>query len=129
MELGSAVCCKGKRAVLIVQDRSFQVLHSLGFLVNRNLLPVTAQALEAHHASSRSEQRIITALADVHTGMDVSAALTDQDVAGQNVLTVSPLGPQAFALGITAVLGGTNALLMGEELKTNVHHNRVPSFL
>ena len=98
-------------------------------LVNRDLLPVTAQALETHHAVGLSKQGIIAAACDIHAGMDMGAALTDQDVAGQNVLTVSPLGPQALALGITAVLSGANALFVGEKLKTNVHHYRVPSFL
>ena len=40
------------------------------------------------------------------------------------MLAVGTLGPETLALGITAVLGGTNALLMGEELQSNVHHVR-----
>ena len=98
-------------------------------LVDGNLLPVLPETLEADDAVSLGEQRVITAAADIDAGMDVGAALADKDVASQNMLAVSPLGPEALALGITAVLGGTNALFVGEELQTNVHHNRVPSFL
>ena len=65
----------------------------------------------------------------IDAGMDVGAALANQNVAGQNELTISALGAKTLGLGITAVLGGTNALLVGEELQTNVQHFAVPSFL
>ena len=38
-------------------------------------------------------------------------------------------GTQALGLGITAVLGGAAALLVGEELQTNIDHVSEPSFL
>ena len=38
-------------------------------------------------------------------------------------LTVGTLGAKALGLGITAVLGGAAALLVGEELKTNTNHD------
>ena len=98
-------------------------------LVHGDLLAVSAQALEPDHAVSLGKERVVTALAHVDAGMDVGAALANQNVARQNVLAVSPLGPSALALGITAVLGGTNALFVGEKLQTNVHHDRMPSFL
>ena len=44
----------------------------------------------------QSEQGVIAADADALTRMDVGAALTDQDVAGQNELTVA--APDAEAL-------------------------------
>jgi len=93
-------------------------------LVNRNLLPILAQTLEADHAVRLGEQGVVAAAAHIHAGVDMGAALADQDVASQNVLSVGALGPETLALGITAVLGGTNALLMGEELQSNVHHVR-----
>ena len=85
-------------------------------LVNRNLLPILAQTLKADHAGRLGEQGVVTAAADIHAGVNVGPALADEDVAGQNVLTVGALGPEALALGITAILGGTNALFVGEEL-------------
>lgn len=93
-------------------------------LVNRNLFPIFAQTFKTDHAVRLGEQGVVAAAADIHTGVNVGAALADEDIAGQHVLPVGPLGPQALALGITAVLSRTNALLMGEELQTNVHHVR-----
>ena len=61
--------------------------------------------------------------------MNVGAALADQNIAGQNVLPVGALGTQALGLAVTAVLGGTDALFVGEELQTNTNHARLPSFL
>ena len=97
--------------------------------INRNLLTILAQTLEADNTVGLGKQRVIAADTDVGAGVDVGAALADQDVAGQDVLTIGTLGPKALGLAVTAVLGGTDALLVGEELKTNVHHLSVPSFL
>ena len=46
----------------------------------------------------------------------MGAALADEDVAGQHVLPVSPLGAKALGLAVTAVLGGADALFVGEKL-------------
>ena len=53
-------------------------------------------------------------LAHVGAGMDLGAALTDQDVAGQHELAVTALDAQALGLGVTTVTGGADALLVGE---------------
>ena len=63
-------------------------------------------------AIDQSEQGVIAADADALTRMDVGAALTDQDVAGQNKLTVAALDAEALGLGITTVLGRTYAFFM-----------------
>ena len=55
--------------------------------------------------------------------MDAGAALANQNVAGLDKLTIGALGTQALGLGVTAVLGGAAALLVGEELKTNTNHD------
>jgi hypothetical protein len=52
--------------------------------------------------------------------MDVSASLTNQNVASQNELTVSTLYAQTLCLGITTVLGRTAALVVSEVLNTNL---------
>ena len=85
-------------------------------LVNRNLFPILAQTLKTDHAVRLGEQGAVAAAADIHTGVNVGPPLADENVAGQYVLAVGPLGTQALALGITAVLGGTNALFVGEKL-------------
>lgn len=70
--------------------------------VDRDLLTILAQPLEANCAAVSGEQGVVSALAHVHTGVDVGAALTHQDVAGLDELTVGTLGAKALGLGITA---------------------------
>ena len=67
-------------------------------------LAVTAHALKMNMAVNQSEQGIVAADADALTRMDVSAALTHDDVARQNELAVAALDAQALCLGVTAVL-------------------------
>ena len=52
----------------------------------------------------------------------MGAALTNQDVASQHELTIAALDAQALGHGITAVPGGADALLMCEELKSDLKH-------
>ena len=96
--------------------------------VNRDLLAVLAHALELHSAVHLGEQGVVAALAHVGAGMNVAAALTNQNVAGQNLLTIGALDAQALGLGVTAVLGRAAALLMSEELDVNLHHSRIRPF-
>jgi hypothetical protein len=81
-------------------------------LLDSAALAVTANALEMNAAINQSVQGVIAADADALTRMDVGAALTDQDVAGQNKLTVAALDAEALGLGITTVLGRTYAFFM-----------------
>ena len=100
-------------------------------LVAQGITPATASTMETCLRSLPSRSNLtrpsfranrVSSLADAHVGagMDVGAALADQNVAGQHELTVAPLHAQALGLGVTAVPGGADALLMGEELKTDV---------
>ena len=81
-------------------------------LLDRAALAVTAHALKMNAAVDEREQRVVAADADALTRMDVGAALTDQNVASQNVLAVAALHAEALGLGITAVLGRTYAFFM-----------------
>ena len=101
----------------------------LGDLVHGDLLAVLAHALELHLAVHQGEQGVVGALTHVGAGVDVAAALTNQNVAGQNELTVGTLHAQALGLGVTAVLGGAAALLVSEELDVDLQHKSLPSFL
>ena len=94
--------------------------------VNGALTAILALALELDGTVNQSEQGVILADTNVDTGMDVGASLANQDVAGQNELTVSTLHAQALGLGVTAVLGGTAALVVSEELNTNLQHGVTP---
>ena len=94
--------------------------------VNGALTAILALALELDGTVNQSEQGVILADTNVDTGMDVGASLANQNVAGQNELTVCTLDAQALSLGITAVLGGTAALVVSEELNTNLQHGVTP---
>src|SRR5699024_195803 len=94
----------------------------LSDLDNGDLLAILAQALKLHLAALEGEQGVVAALAHVDAGMDMGAPLANQDVAGQDELAVAPLHAQALGLGITAVAGGADALLVGEKLQTDVQH-------
>ena len=94
--------------------------------VNGALTAILALALELDGTVNQSEQGVVAADADIDTGMDVSASLANQNVTSQNELTVSTLHAQTLSLGITAVLGGTAALVVSEELNTNLQHGVTP---
>ena len=78
--------------------------------VDGALTAVLALALELDGTVNQSKQGVVAADADVDAGMDVGASLANQDVAGQNKLTVGTLHAQALGLGVTAVLGGAPPL-------------------
>ena len=61
------------------------------YSVDRALTTILALALELDSTVNQSEQSVIAADTDIDTGMDVSASLANQDVAGQDELTVSTL--------------------------------------
>ena len=81
-------------------------------LLDAALLAVFTHALETDGTVHQSKQGVIAALANVLTRHDVGATLTNQDVAGQNELTVCTLGAQTLCCGIAAVLGAAYALFM-----------------
>ena len=85
--------------------------------VNRNLLTILAQTLEADNTVGLGKQRVIATDTDVGAGVDVGAALADQDVAGQNELTV-----YAVACGKGFPADGRTDLFTPEN--TGKSHNR-----
>ena len=58
---------------------------------------------KADLAVDKGEQGVVAAAAHVLARMDVGAALTHQNVAGQHELAVGALYAQALGLGIAAV--------------------------
>ena len=113
-------CCKHSFATAL------RFYRRLLLSVHGALPAVLALALELDGAVNQSEQGIILTNANVDTGMDMGASLANQNVASQNELTVSALYTQTLGLGITAVLGGTAALVVSEELNTNLQHGVTP---
>jgi hypothetical protein len=94
--------------------------------VHRALLAILTHALELDLTVDQSKQGVIAADTNIVTGMNVRASLANQDVASQNELTVSALHAQTLGLGVTAVLGGAAALLMGKELEADSQHVIAP---
>ena len=107
-------------------QQSFVLNTQLLLSVDKALTAILALALELDGTVNQSEQGVILADTNVDTGMDVGTSLANQNVAGQNKLPVSTLDAQALCLGITAVLGGTAALVVSEELNTNLQHGVTP---
>ena len=117
----STVNCQLKRAAA-GNLRQLFVFMRLLLSVNGALTAILALALELDGTVNQSEQGVILADTNVGAGMDVGASLANQDVASQDELTVSTLAAQSLGLGITAVLGGTAALVVSEELNANLQH-------
>jgi hypothetical protein len=57
----------------------------------------TAHA-EFHLPGYQSEQRVVATAADTLAGVEVRAALTDQDLAGLDDLTAEPLDAQSLSV-------------------------------
>ena len=53
----------------------------------------------------QSEQRVVAATADVDAGVEVRAALADDDLAGEDLLTAEALHAEALSVGVTTVTG------------------------
>lgn len=72
--------------------------------VNAYALAVTAHTLKLDLAVDQSKKCIVAAAADIDARMNLSATLTDKDVAGEDKLTVCALYAKALGLTITSVL-------------------------
>src|SRR5262249_47320799 len=75
-------------------------------------IDAAAGLIEADDAIDQSEQRPIFAGADVHPRTELAAALSNEDVAGDDFLAAKALHATALRVGITAVTGRTLAFLM-----------------
>ena len=84
--------------------------------VDGSLLPILAQTLKAQGAVHLGKQGIVSADAHVGAGMDLSSALSDEDIAGQDELTVCSFSSKTLRLTVAAVLGRTHTFFMSEIL-------------
>src|SRR5690606_14575859 len=66
---------------------------------------------ELNRACGESEQGVVTAAADVHTGVELGSTLTDEDLARLHGLTAEPLHAEVLRVGVTAVARVGRALL------------------
>lgn len=85
---------------------------------DRNFFFAAGNVTELHNAVNQGKQSIVGAAANVLTGMDVGASLSDQNVAGRASLAVSLLNAQTLRLRISAVLGRAHAFFMCEKLQS-----------
>ena len=107
-------------------QQSFDLNTQLLLGVHGALPAILALALALDGTVNQSKQGVILADTNVDTGMDVGASLANQNVTSQHALPVCTLAAQALSLGVTAVLGGTAALVVREELNTNLQHGVTP---
>src|SRR6218665_3447326 len=67
-------------------------------------------------ARGEGEQGVVAATADVHTGVEVRAALADEDLAGLDDLATEALHAQALGVGVATVARGARALLVCHDM-------------
>ena len=96
--------------------------------VYADLLLISGHMLKLNLAVYESIQGVIAAQANARAGMDLGAALSDDDVASQNGLAVSTLYAKALGLAVTTVFGRTYALFVSKELQTESQHSQVPPY-
>src|SRR5512147_372455 len=67
---------------------------------------------ELHRTGLQGEQRVVAATADAGAGVEVGAALTDQDLTCAHDLTAEALHAEPLGVGVATVPGGRCALLV-----------------
>jgi len=69
-------------------------------------------AVEADVTVGKGEKRMIAAHADVVTGVELGAALADENGAGGDELTAVPLHAETLAVAVAAVACGSLSFFM-----------------
>ncbi len=62
--------------------------------------------------ADEGEERVVATTADVGAGVEVGAALADDDLAGVDDLAAETLHAESLGVGVTTVAGGACALLV-----------------
>lgn len=76
---------------------------------HRDIGAVGAAQFEHDLTVGQREQRVVLAHADIDAGMELGAALADENVAGQNGFTAIALDAQTLGMGIATVFGAAYA--------------------
>lgn len=92
-------------------DRAFPARRRLGLNDAHVATAESALHFELDHAFDFSEEGVVFAHAHAETGMELGAALTNDDVAGLDDLTTIHFHAKAFTFGIAAVTGRTASFL------------------
>src|SRR5690606_36688683 len=72
----------------------------------------TALGVDLHGARLEGEQRVVATAPDVGAGVEVGAALADDDLAGLDDLAAEALVAEALRVRVATVTGGLCALLV-----------------
>src|ERR1700720_4360103 len=72
----------------------------------------TAEASELDLPRDQCEQRVVVTAADTETGVEVGAALPDDNLAGIDILAAEALHAKPLRVAVPAVAAGRRALLM-----------------
>src|SRR2546430_2305830 len=82
--------------------------------LDRNDVDSLATALHAELDRTRlqGEQRVVAATADVDAGVELGAALADQDLTGLDHLAAVALDAEVLGIGIATVAGAGRTLLV-----------------
>src|SRR2546421_11437473 len=72
----------------------------------------TATRTELDRTSGEREQRVVAATADVDAGVEVSATLANDDLAGADDLAAEALDAETLGVGVATVTGGRCTLLV-----------------
>ena len=72
--------------------------------------PAVAAGAEPDVAGGLGEQGVVVAAADVGAGVEVGAALADEDLAGLDELAAEALDAQALGVRVATVAGGAETL-------------------
>jgi hypothetical protein len=78
-------------------------------------LSCLANAFKFDNAVGKCKECIVTAYADVHAGMEFSAALTHEDITGENYLSAKAFNPEALGITIAAVPRTSAAFFMSHK--------------
>ncbi len=73
-----------------------------------------SSALKFHGAVDKCKESVVFADADVVTGMELGASLTNENVACENELTVRTFCTQSFCGALTTVVRRTGTFFMSE---------------
>ena len=93
--------------------------------VNAYTSSAVCDVLKLNLTVNESKQGVILTAAYIYAGMNVSASLADDDVAGDDMLTVSSLNAKSLGLTVTTVLSRTNTFFMSKELQTDANHGNI----
>jgi hypothetical protein len=76
--------------------------------------------LKDHRAVNQCKQGVVFATTNIGSGVEASAALANQDVAGRDFLSTKALNAKALGYGIATVAGTTACFLMCHCLVTSL---------